>query len=465
MFKIDSGIVGFIEDFGLKGVAALRQETKLNKKAEYSIGYEEERQSPCITSVDTISKKNSNKEIHQNIQKYRTKLKTIGITGTNGKSSTTSMLSSIVRASGEPYAEMTTLGSVVEGKNFDHENREMRFLKTIEAAIEDYQVKTLCLEVTSQALMQGFARNWASQVAIFTNLTLDHLDLHKSPEHYLASKAQLFTHLPPTGTAVLNADDPSAHLIKEVIPPYCSITWYSLLDSAVDLSASEVFLSSKGTTITLHASPLANEFEGEIELQAVGNVFAYNALGACLGAYALGYSPAVIKQGLKDWKPIKGRFEIVHHSPLVIIDYAHTPDGLERTLETAQALNQDGLLFCIFGCGGNREQSKRPKMGGIANRLADRIIVTSDNPRHESNEKIVREIMAGIENPERWKIIHDRKEAIEEALGLAEANDIVLIAGKGHETTQSISGEELPFSDHQVVEEFYDPSIFSKSRT
>lgn len=393
-------------------------------------------------------------EIHKKIQIYRTKLQSIGVTGTNGKSSTTSMLSSIVRANGEAYAEMTTLGAFVQGKNFTSEDRELRFLRTIEAAIE-HNVQTLCLEITSQALMQGFARNWAPQVGIFTNLTLDHLDLHGSPEHYLASKAQLFTNLPPTGTAVFNADDPSSYLLKEVVPPYCSCKWYSLTDPNVELSASTVSLSPQGTKITLHPSPLADAFDGTIEIQAVGRVFAYNALGACLGAHSLGYSPYVIKQGLKDWKPIKGRFEIVHQHPLVIIDYAHTPDGLERTLETAQSLNESGLVFCVFGCGGNREQSKRPKMGAIAENLADRIIVTSDNPRMESNEKIVQEIMQSVPSPDHWQIIHDRKTAIQTALQAAKASDIVLIAGKGHECTQKIGGQELEFSDHQIVEEFF----------
>ncbi len=401
-------------------------------------------------SIQTTSRK----EIHQRIQKYRTKFQTIGTTGTNGKSSTTSMLSSIVRAAGEPYAEMTTLGSIVEGISFDQEDQELRFVKTIEAALES-QVKTLCLEVTSQALMQGFARNWSSKVAIFTNLTLDHLDLHKSPEHYLASKAQLFTHLPPNGTAVLNADDPSSYLIKEVIPPYCRINWYSLKDPMSDLAASEVILSRKGTKVFLHPSPLSEELGGEIELQVVGSVFAYNALGACLGAQALGYSPQAIKKGLQDWKPIKGRFEIVHQYPLVIIDYAHTPDGLERTLEAIHDLNEDGRIFCVFGCGGNREQSKRAKMGIIADQLADAIIVTSDNPRHEPNEKIVSEIMTAIENSKNWQIIHDRKEAITTALRIAKREDIILIAGKGHEQTQSIQGKQLSFSDHQIVEKFF----------
>ena len=393
-------------------------------------------------------------ELHRTIQSHRFQLQTIGTTGTNGKSSTTSMLSSIVRAAGEPYAEMTTLGSVVQNRKFEQQDRDLRFYKTIEAAIQQ-QVKTLCLEITSQALMQGFAKKWPSQVGIFTNLTLDHLDIHKSPEHYLASKAQLFTHLPPAGTAILNADDAASYLIEEVVPSYCSIRWYSLTHPTADLAASTVTLSTQGTNISLHPSPLADEFEGKLALQAVGKVFAYNALGAGLGALALGYSPSVIKAGLQAWKPLKGRFEIVHHSPLVIIDYAHTPDGLKNTLEAAEELKETGELFCIFGCGGNREQSKRSKMGIIAERLADRIIVTSDNPRHESNEQIVREIMMRIKHPHKWRILHDRKDAILAALVEAASADIILIAGKGHETTQSISGREFAFSDHQIVSDFY----------
>ena len=394
-------------------------------------------------------------QYHNRIQALRGQLQSIGVTGTNGKSSTTSMLSNITAQRGLGIAEMTTLGARVNDQRILRQDRQEIFWEVVQRAVHA-KVPTLCLEVTSQALMNGFAKNWAVDVGVFTNLTLDHMDTHGSAEHYLASKAQLFAHLPLHGCAVLNADDHASDLLREIIPQHCRIQYYSVHSPNTDLQATHIDVQPTGTRMILADSLLSRALGGSLHLQAVGTVFAYNALGAALGAFALGYRPDEIKKGLESWSPISGRFEIVHHNPLVVVDYAHTPDGLQRTLETAAELcSESGRIFCVFGCGGDRDPSKRPQMGLIADEYADKVIVTSDNPRFEDNHQIVEHIMDRLKNLRKWTIEHDRQKAIELALQQAQPQDIVLIAGKGHEETQSIKGQAWYFSDQQVVQEYF----------
>ncbi len=378
----------------------------------------------------------------------RARLVTIATTGTNGKTTTTSMVAAIVGAAGELPVRLTTVGAWVGTEKIPAPTPTDEFLCTVETAVER-GARTLALEVTSKALGEGLARRWPAQIAVFTNLTRDHLDMHGSPEAYLAAKAQLFMMLEAGGTAVLNADDASSALIREVIAPDVQVLTYSVTGEAT-LAATAVKLAPGTTTIQLAPSPLAVALGGVIELGVSGGVHAQNALGAALAAYAAGYAPAAIRAGLESFRGVAGRFEMVSREPLIVVDYAHTPDGLVGTLTTARELCR-GTLYCVFGCGGDRDKGKRPQMGAIVDERADVAVLTTDNPRFEDPVAIARDVEAGSTGRARWIVELDRAKAIELAIAEATAGDVVVIAGKGHELVQEIRGVEHPFSDVDVA--------------
>jgi UDP-N-acetylmuramoyl-L-alanyl-D-glutamate--2,6-diaminopimelate ligase len=378
----------------------------------------------------------------------RARLVTIATTGTNGKTTTTSMVAAIVDAAGELPVRLTTVGAWVGADKIPAPTPTDEFLRTVETAVER-GAKTLALEVTSKALGEGLARRWPAQIAVFTNLTRDHLDMHGSPEAYLAAKAQLFMTLAPGSTAVLNADDPSSALLREVIAPGVHVVTYSVTGEAT-LAAAAVELAPGRTTITLVPSELAEALGGMIELGVSGGVHAQNALGAALAAHAAGYAPSAIRAGLERFRGVAGRFEMVAREPLVVVDYAHTPDGLVGTLTTARELCR-GTLYCVFGCGGDRDKGKRPQMGAIVDERADVAVLTTDNPRFEDPAAIAREVEAGSRGRARWIVELDRAKAIALAIADARPGDVVVIAGKGHELVQEVRGVEHPFSDVEVA--------------
>jgi UDP-N-acetylmuramoyl-L-alanyl-D-glutamate--2,6-diaminopimelate ligase len=386
-------------------------------------------------------------------------VRTVAVTGTNGKTTTTSMIAAIVEASGEPWARATTLGMSVAGEALEDDGSMRAFADMIERSVAA-SVRTVALETTSRSLASGFARRWPPDVAVFTNLTRDHLDRHGSPEAYLAAKAQLFLALPVDGTAVLNADDGACALLDEVLPRAVRRRWYGVSGArsrshprALDARAERVVATRDGTTVELAGSALAEALGRRFELRAVGAVHAYNALGAALAAEAAGYDGAAIRRGLEQFPGVRGRFEVIAREPLVIVDYAHTPDALERSIVAARELvtRDRGTVTCVFGCGGDRDTGKRPEMGRIADDGADRVIVTNDNPRSEAPSAIAQAIEAGARGRSELRIVLDRREAI--CLAVAEAGpaDAVLIAGKGHETSQEVGGIRVPFDDAAVA--------------
>jgi len=384
-------------------------------------------------------------------------LRTAAVTGTNGKTTTTSMIAAIVRAAGEPEARLTTVGAWVAGEKIEADSPTNEFLATAEGAVAK-GVRTIALEVTSKALLGGLARRWHPHVAVFTNLTRDHLDMHGTPEGYLAAKAQLFMALPPGGVAVLNQDDPSAELIREVIPPHATVRTFSVRDPGATLAATSVTTSARGTLVTLAPSSLADALGGRLDLAITGGVHAQNALAAALAADALGYAADAIARGLGAFVTVAGRFQIVAERPLVVVDYAHTPDGLDGTLRTAREIVDTeaagGKVICVFGCGGGRDKGKRPQMGAIADRLADVVVLTTDNPRHEEPAAIAAMVRAGAAEPRaRWITELDRRAAIFRAVADAQPADLVVVAGKGHEEVQEVRGVETPFSDADVARE------------
>ncbi len=379
------------------------------------------------------------------------RLATACVTGTNGKTTTTSMLAAIVRAAGQVDAMVTTLGARVGDDTVEGSDPQDVLLRAVELAVLR-GARTLCLETTSLALARGFASRWPPTVAVFTNLTRDHLDYHPSPEAYLASKAQLFCALPPGGVAVLNADDPASALIAEVVPPHARIVRFAI-DRDADLRAIDVVVSRSGTTFGMRSSdPALDGLNAAIRGHGAPHVA--NALAAILGARALGYSVDQALSGLREFAPVPGRFEPITQMPLVVVDYAHSPDGLERTLATARQLVGAGELVCVFGCGGERDREKRPQMGRAAHLLADRVILTSDNPRREDPQAIADHILAGVSGPgASWTVELDRRAAIRIAIEGAAPQDVVVVAGKGHETVQEIGAQRLPFCDADVVRE------------
>ena len=382
-------------------------------------------------------------EVATRLAAAHARLRTVGVTGTNGKTTTTSMIAEIAA----PAARVTTLGAWVADERIVGENLAHEFLLAVErAALRG--VSAIAVEMTSKALAAGIARTWRPEIGVFTNLTRDHLDMHGSPEAYLAAKAQIVIALPPGGTAVLNGDDPASALLAELVPPEVRVLRFSLSDRTCDLVAEHVAVSPAGTRIRLAPNALGL---GELALRVVGGVHAQNALAAALAAHALGHAGTAIADGLARFAGVPGRFEVVAHRPLTVVDYAHTPDGLTGTLATARTLVPRGRIVCVFGCGGNRDRGKRPEMGAIADAAADLVVLTSDNPRREDPRAIADEIRAGAAPRARWIVELDRARAIERAIAEAGADDIVVIAGKGHEQVQEVGGALLPFSDADVA--------------
>lgn len=394
-------------------------------------------------------------DVDERFARAHRQLCTAAVTGTNGKSTTVSMIDAIVAASGEPHARLTTLGAWVAGVRVEASNPTEEFLFTVERAVAS-GVRTLALEVTSKALANGLAVRWPARVAVFTNLSRDHLDMHESPEAYLAAKAQLFMHLPVGGVAVLNGDDPASDLIREVIPSGVDVRQFSVNENATnraELVARNIATSAHGTHIELCDSPLAAALGHELHLAITGDVHAQNALAAALATAAMGYSSEAVKHGLKTFAGVPGRFEIAHRQPLVVVDYAHTPDGLRGTLDTArQLIGPGGRLMCVFGCGGNRDRGKRPEMGAVVHQRADVAVLTSDNPRREPPADIAADVMTGVSGPgARWHEELDRRAAIEWAVAEANAADVVVIAGKGHEDYQEIMDQRITMRDVDLV--------------
>jgi UDP-N-acetylmuramoyl-L-alanyl-D-glutamate--2,6-diaminopimelate ligase len=377
----------------------------------------------------------------------------VGITGTNGKTSTTSMLAGLLGLLAKPVARVTTLGCFLDDEPLDVPGHYEGFIETMRRGLARGG-RYAALELTSEALSLGFAKAWPCRVAVFTNLSLDHSDAHGSAEHYLASKAQLFMSLPAEGVAVLNGRDENAALLAEVLPTGVQLVRYGVASrgpawGSLELEAEPVQLDFEGTRAKLRPSARFPELPAELQLRAVGEIFLENALAALAAALVLGVPAASAVERLRSLEPPPGRFQVVRRDPDVVVDYAHTPDALTRTLQTARRLCR-GSLTLVFGAGGERDRSKRPLLGAAAS-AADHIVLTSDNPRGEAPEQIMAEVAAGIGSHASLTREVERERAIRHAVTAAGEQDLVLITGKGHELSQEIGGRKLPFSDVAVV--------------
>jgi UDP-N-acetylmuramoyl-L-alanyl-D-glutamate--2,6-diaminopimelate ligase len=368
------------------------------------------------------------------------KLNVIGITGTNGKTTTAHLLASILRQHGWPTSVLGTL----TGTRTTPESTDLqRFL----AEELNRGSKAVVMEVSSHALALGRVEGTLFKAAVFTNLGQDHLDFHKSIEDYFVAKARLFTRQ-FTNLCVINRDDVHGSLLLDVISK----------DKEVRC---ESFGMSDAKDIHADASKISFHWQGQKIDSLMGGYFnVMNALAAATAAAKLGVTVSDIAKGLAAASAVPGRFESVSEGQLfsVVVDYAHTPEALQNVLLAGRKIvGKDAQVILVFGCGGGRDQLKRPKMGDIASQFADLVYVTSDNPRHEDARTIAHEVLQGVSSVSsvmsRVTIELDRRLAIGAAFGSAKPGDIVIIAGKGHEATQTIGADETPFSDVQVSRE------------
>jgi UDP-N-acetylmuramoyl-L-alanyl-D-glutamate--2,6-diaminopimelate ligase len=381
-------------------------------------------------------------------------LEHVGITGTNGKTSTTRLVAAALGSLTKPVASFTTVGSFLDEEPIATAKSYRGVLDTIFAA-KQRGGRYAVLEVTSEVLALGFARRWPFRVGVFTNLSHDHLDAHCTPEHYFASKAQLFHALPPErGIAVVNGCDEVADLLFEATPAGVRKLAYGIASRGeaqvpLDARVVAVAVSLTGTHLTLELGPALGGGSCELTTRAIGEIFAENAVAAFVTALALGAQSDAAARAIAAATPPAGRFQVVAEEPCVVIDYAHTPDALRRTLLTARQLAR-GRVILVFGASGNRDKAKRPVMGEAA-ASADRVILTSDNARDEDPHVIAAAVRAGMPHALDVVLELDREQAIQCAVLDAESQDVIVIAGKGHETTQLIAGVSREFSDAEVA--------------
>ncbi|SKB32121.1 UDP-N-acetylmuramoyl-L-alanyl-D-glutamate--2,6-diaminopimelate ligase [Luteibacter sp. 22Crub2.1] len=386
-------------------------------------------------------------------------LEVIGVTGTNGKTSTVQLIAQALTFLGRKAATVGTLGAGLHGAIAEGERTtpDAISMQALLGEFRDAGATHVAMEVSSHALEQGRVNAIAFDIAVFTNLTRDHLDYHGTMEAYGAAKARLFA-FDGLGAAVINVDDPfGARLAKGLPESVTKLRTSMATDSTpkdAEVRADIVVTSARGLSFNLNTpwgmrtvrSALLGRF----------NVANLLAVAAVLGA--LGEPFERIHAALESLQPVNGRMSRLGgdgRKPLVVVDYSHTPDALKQALLALRS-HTKGKLICVFGAGGDRDQGKRPIMAGIAERLADVVIVTDDNPRSEDGDVIVAQIVAGLIHPETVMVERDRAQAIALALADAKADDVVLIAGKGHETYQEGPDGKRPFDDLAVAREAMD---------
>lgn len=381
------------------------------------------------------------------------KMKMIGVTGTNGKTTTTNLIETIYRVHGVNTGLIGTIHNRIGGRVLpvEHTTPESADLQKLLAEMAAEGVGAVAMEVSSHALALHRVDQCEFDTAVFTNLTQDHLDFHRDMEDYLAAKLILFAglgrnvHKTGPKRAVVNADDPVAERV--IAASTVPVITYGI-DRPADVSARDVRVTTRGVSYTA-------EVNGEtlfLDLKMTARFNVYNSLAAVAAGVADNIPLATIKKALEGVPGVPGRFELVDRGQdfAVVVDYAHTPDGLENVLSTAREV-ADGRVIAVFGCGGDRDRTKRPLMGEIAARISDLAVVTSDNPRTEDPLRIIEDILPGVRQVPNadYVVIPDRREAIGRAIRGAGPGDVVVIAGKGHEDYQIVGRQRLHFSDRE----------------
>ena len=384
-------------------------------------------------------------------------LNLIGITGTNGKTTVTHLVQRIFEYVNKKCALIGTLGyklnSTSDYLEAKHTTPQAPELQHTLSVILQADVTNVVMEVSSHALDQYRVKNCKFQGAAFTNLTQDHLDFHITMENYFNAKAKLFTSLEKGSFAVINKDDKYSKKLIDKIPNGVNILTYGIKSDS-DLKADNIEFTSRGVIFNCSYK----DETVQIKLLLNGMFSVYNALCAIGVSLMSGISLTDAKDALETTKSVAGRFEIVHSDPMVIVDYAHTPDGLENILRAARELTpKDAELICMFGCGGDRDATKRPKMGLIAQSLSDKIVVTSDNPRSEDPQQIITDILSGLKliNPKTVFVEPDRHLAIELLKKISTPKDVIILAGKGHEDYQILKDKTIHFDDWEEVQKVF----------
>ncbi|OPH47512.1 UDP-N-acetylmuramoyl-L-alanyl-D-glutamate--2,6-diaminopimelate ligase [Paenibacillus ferrarius] len=386
-------------------------------------------------------------------------MKIIGFTGTNGKTTSTYLLEKILRDQGFITGLMGTIEMKI-GDNYYEMERTTQEAVDLQSSFRkmcEHKTDYCLMEVSSHALELGRVKGIHFRSGVFTNLTQDHLDYHKTMEAYAAAKGLLFSRLgngfasdpAERQYAILNADDEASVIFSKLTA--AQIITYGI-NQECDVRAANIRMSAKGTEFQLIS------FAGEayFQMKLVGKFNVYNALGAIAAALAEGISLEAIRNSLESLNVVEGRMEVVDEGQeyLVLVDYAHTPDGLENALSTISEF-AEGKIITVFGCGGDRDRTKRPIMGKVTAAYSDYLYVTSDNPRTEDPEAILADIRPGLQEvnypAEKAEFIVDRKKAIQKAIEGAGPKDVILIAGKGHETYQDIMGVKHDFDDRLVA--------------
>ena len=377
-----------------------------------------------------------------------THLRIVGVTGTNGKTTTVGMLRHLLDAKSTPSASIGTLGVLVGsagaplpgggGLTTPGPIELQRLLR----ALVDAGVKHVAMEASSHALDQGRIEGLHFAAAVYTNLTRDHLDYHKTFEAYFWAKAMLVGYLRADGVLVTNADDPAWSELPDA-PRRLS---FGVSTPDADVRAESVSYHPRGSRWTL----VQKDVRAAVALPLIGDFNVANALGAAAAAIAVGHTVPDVAARLDTLPQVPGRLELLSEHPTVLRDYAHTPDALARAL-TALRPFTPGRLIVMFGCGGDRDKGKRPMMAEVAHRLADAVVVTSDNPRTEDPEKILDDICAALPAGS-YERIEDRRTAIASAIAMSDlSRDVVLLAGKGHETYQVRGTTQYPFDEAEIV--------------
>ncbi len=379
----------------------------------------------------------------------------IGITGTNGKTSTATLIMSILNEAGCKTAQLGTLGVIAEG----HE--QGKTLTTMDAInlqklfrdLADDDFTHIVMEVSSHAIHQYRVADVEFDATVFTNLSPEHLDYHGTMEDYFHAKAKLFTSLPLSATAIINSDDEyGQRLIEKSTAPVIKISPENKSDI--------YFKNVKSTLEGIKGIISAGHHEIQIDSSLIGDFNKENILSAVGTTVAMGLPVDTISDGINNCKIVSGRMEkfTATFGAQIVVDYAHTPDAYEKVLSTIYNLvKNDGKMIVLFGCGGNRDTSNRPIMGRLVEQYARFFYITPDNPRYENQEKIVKDILTGLSS-QNFKVFADRSDALKKALSGLKKNDVLVVLGKGRETYQEVEGVRLPYSDIEIIEEFCENS-------
>jgi UDP-N-acetylmuramoyl-L-alanyl-D-glutamate--2,6-diaminopimelate ligase len=379
-------------------------------------------------------------------------LRLIGVTGTNGKTTTTQLLAQWANLLGETGAVMGTVGNGLYGHLVPTENTTGSAVDVQQMlhSLVEQGATVAAMEVSSHGLVQHRVAALPFAAAVFTNLSRDHLDYHGDMTRYESAKWLLFSEH-QVGEAIINADDEVGRRWLEKLPDAVAVTMANNLLPDVHgrwLKATGIRYHDNGATVNFSSS----WGNGEIESRLMGAFNVSNLLLALATLLTLGYPLAKLVASARQLQPVCGRMEVFNapNKPTVVVDYAHTPDALEKALEAAR-LHCTGRLWCVFGCGGDRDKGKRPLMGAIAEQCADVVVITDDNPRSEDPAAIVNDILGGLLDPGRARVMAGRAQAVTNTIMQAQPQDIVLVAGKGHEDYQIIGNRRLDYSDRVTV--------------